>query len=124
MFAKAAQGTLSNAEFLILQNQDLAMLSQYEQARNLTVTLLKKWLVEYKWKDWTKHQTNPGKVGQDVTDEEKKERAEEVAKLLGDNQYWHSHGRMIGIGTLKSFIRLKTIPMILSCNRSSALTTI
>ncbi len=52
MFDKAAAGTLSNAEFLILQNQDLAMLSLYEQARNLTVTLLKKWLVEYKWKDW------------------------------------------------------------------------
>ena len=51
MFTKAAAGTLSNAEFLILQNQDLAMLSQYEQARNLTITLLKKWLVEYKWKD-------------------------------------------------------------------------
>lgn len=107
MFAKAASGTLSNAEFLILQNQDLAMLSQYEQARNLTVTLLKKWLVEYKWKDWTKHETNPSKVGQPVTQDEKEARAEEVAKLLGDNKYWHSHGRMIGIGTLKSLIKLK-----------------
>ena len=40
MFDKAANGTLSNAEFVILQNQDLAMLSQYEQARNLTVSLI------------------------------------------------------------------------------------
>lgn len=107
MFAKAAAGTLSNAEFLILQNQDLAMLSQYEQARNLTVTLLKKWLVEYKWKDWTTHQTNPSKIGQPVTPDEKMARAEEVAKFLGDNKYWHSHGRMIGIGTLRSLIRIK-----------------
>jgi hypothetical protein len=107
MFTKAANGTLSNAEFLILQNQDLAMLSQYEQARNLTVTLLKKWLVEYKWKDWTSHQTDPAKVGQPVTDEEKTARAEEVATLLGDNKYWHSHGRMIGIATLRNRIRLK-----------------
>ena len=107
MFAKATAGTLSNAEFLILQNQDLAMLSQYEQARNLTVTLLKKWLVEYKWQDWSKHETDPAKIGQPVTDAEKAARAEDVAKLLGDNKYWHSHGRMIGISTLKNRIRLK-----------------
>jgi len=107
MLAKAAAGTLTNAEFLILQSQDLAMLSRYEQARNLTVTLLKKWLVEYKWGDWNTHGTNPAKIGQAVTAEEKKERAEEVAKLLGDNKYWHSHGRMIGISTLRSLLRLK-----------------
>lgn len=107
MLAKAAGGTLSNAEFLVLQSQDLAMLSRYEQARNLTITLLKKWLVEYKWGDWNTHGTNPAKLGQPVTPEEKKERAEEVAKLLGDNKYWHSHGRMIGINTLRSLLRLK-----------------
>lgn len=107
MLAKAANGTLSNAEFLILQSQDLAMLSRYEQARNLTVTLLKKWLVDYKWKDWNTHGTDPAKLGQLVTPDEKKERAEEVAKLFGDNKYWHSHGRMIGINTLKSLLRLK-----------------
>jgi hypothetical protein len=107
LFEKEAAGNLSNAEFLILQNQDLAMLSRYEQANNLTVTLLKKWLVEYKWKDWTQHQTNPGKIGQPVTDAEKTARAEDVAKLLGDNKYWHSHGRMIGINTLRSVVRLK-----------------
>jgi hypothetical protein len=107
MLAKAAAGTLSNAEFLVLQSQDLAMLSRYEQARNLTITLLKKWLVEYKWSDWNTHGTDPVKIGQPVTPEEKKERAEDVAKLLGDNKYWHSHGRMIGINTLKSLLRLK-----------------
>jgi hypothetical protein len=107
MFEKAAAGTLSNAEFLILQNQDLAMLSRYEQAHNLTVTLLKKWLVEYKWKDWATHQTTPALIGQPVTPEQKTARAEEVANRLGDNKHWHSHGRMIGIETLRTFLRLK-----------------
>jgi hypothetical protein len=107
MLTKAAAGTLSNAEFMILQSQDLAMLSRYEQARNLTITLLKKWLVEYKWKDWNTHGTDAAKLGQAVTPDEKKERAEEVATRLGDNKYWHSHGRMIGINTLKSVLRLK-----------------
>ena len=104
---KAAENQLSNAEFLILQNQDLALLSRYEQARDLTVTLLKKWLVEFKFRDWTTHASNPEKKGQPVTQEEKKARAEEIARILGDNKLWHSHGRMIGPTTLTSALRLR-----------------
>ena len=104
---KAADKKLSNAEFLILQNQDLALLSRYEQARDLTVTLLKKWLVQYKFRDWVTHATDPEKKGQPVTKQEKEERAKEIARLLGDNKTWHSHGRMIGPGTLTSVLRLR-----------------
>lgn len=107
MLQKAADDKLTNAEFLILQSQDLAMLSRYEQARALTVTLLKKWLVEYKFKDWTKHRTDPEKKNKQVTLAEKQTRAEEIAKLLGDNKTWHSHGRMIGPGTLTRALRLE-----------------
>lgn len=107
LLEKARLDTLSNAEFLILQGQDLALLSRFEQARDLTVTLLKKWLVEYKFKDWKTHQTTASKIGTTVTDDEKAERAEEIAKFLGDNKLWHSHGRMIGVGTLKTVLRLK-----------------
>jgi len=97
---KAAKETLTNAEFLVLQNQDLALLSRYEQARDLTVTLLKKWLVEYKFRDWTTHGSDPKKKGHSVTISEKENRAAEIAVLLGNNKFWHSHGRMIGPGTL------------------------
>lgn len=107
LLEKARNGTISHAEFLILQSQDLAMLSRYEQARDLTVTLLKKWLVEYKFKDWLEHGTDPEKLGQPVTDQEKAARAEEIARLLGNNRRWHSHSRMIGIDTLKDELRLK-----------------
>lgn len=107
LLEKARNNDLSNAEFLILQGIDLALLSRYEQARDLTVTLLKKWLVEFKFKDWNEHGTNPDRVGQLVTPEEKRERAEEIAKLLGDNKLWHSHGRMIGAATLRDVLRLK-----------------
>ena len=105
MLEKAKDDKLTEAEFLILQNQDLAVLSRYEQARDLTVTLLKKWLVEYKFNNWTVHETS--KKGQPVTKEEKQQRAEEIAKTLGDNKRWHSHGRMIGPDTLQSVLRLK-----------------
>jgi membrane-bound ClpP family serine protease len=107
LLKKEKEKGLTRAEFLIRQGQDLAMLSQCEQARNLTITLLKKWLVEYKFKDWDKHETNPTKKGQPVTTEEKVKRAEEIAALLGDNTKWHSHGRMIGMETLRKDVRLK-----------------
>ncbi|MBI5664276.1 MAG: serine dehydrogenasease [Nitrospirae bacterium] len=107
LIEKSKNDTLTNAEFLILQNQDLAMLRSYEQARDLTITLLKEWLVRYKFKNWSTHRTNPIKKDQIVTEEEKKERAEEIAKLLGDNKIWHSHGRFIGIITLQTLLKLE-----------------
>lgn len=107
LLEKARKGDLTNAEFLILQNQDLALLNKYEQARDLTSTLLKKWLVEFKFRDWRTHETDPTKKGQPVTGEEKQARAEQIAKMLGDNHLWLSHGRMIGLATLKSLLRLK-----------------
>ena len=102
MLEKSQKNQLTDAEFFILQNLDLAMLSRYEQARNLTVTLLKKWLVNYKFNDWEIHESN----GKAVTLKEKEARAEEIAIALGDNKSWHSHNRMIGINTLNQ-LRLK-----------------
>jgi hypothetical protein len=107
LLEKARNGTITQAEFLILQSLDLATLSRYEQARDLTVTLLKNWLVHYKFKDWAIHGTDPAKKGRSVTFEEKAERAEEIAKLLGDNRLWHSHGRMISAQTLRERLRLQ-----------------
>ena len=104
---KAAAGTLTNAELMILQSQDLALLSRYEQAKDLTVTLLKKWLVEYKFRSWETHQTDPDKKGQTVTLEEKEKRAKEIADTLSDNKLWHSHNRQIGLNTLRDVVRLK-----------------
>lgn len=107
LLEKAKNGTLTNAEFLILQNQDLAMLRSYEQAKELTITLLKTWLVEYKFKDWSVHRTDVKRKGQKVTEGEKLKRAEEIADKLGNNKLWHSHGRMIDISTLKSVLKLE-----------------
>jgi hypothetical protein len=39
--------------------------------------------------------------------EEKQERAEEIARLLGSNKQWHSHARMIGPAALSSVLRLQ-----------------
>ena len=107
MVDKSSKGVLTDAELITLQNQDLALLSQFEQAKNLTITLLKKWLVEYKFKDWVTHQSTPDKLNQAVTPEEKQQRAEEIATMLSDNKVWHSRGRKIGAATLSRVIKLK-----------------
>ena len=98
------RGGLNDAELILLKGLDLAMLSRYEQARELSISLLKMWLVKYKFKDWLSHRTN--NPGSTVTDAEKQSRAEEIARLLSDNKIWHSHGRMIGIETLRSVLKL------------------
>lgn len=103
MIERSADGSLTDAEFAILQNQDLATLRRYEQARELSISLLKEWLVSYKFKDWHVHSSNEEKV----TLKEKQERAQEIAESLSDHKKWHSHGRMIGIKTLVNELRLK-----------------
>jgi hypothetical protein len=104
LIAKSAAGVISPAEFAILQAQDLAMIRFYEQAKELSVSLLKEWLTRYKFKDWDIHRTtNPGAP---VTEAEKDARAIEIAELLSNNNHWHSHGRMIGMETLRSKLRL------------------
>lgn len=101
LLAKAQNNTLTQAEFIILKDFDLAELRGYEQAKDLTIALLEKWLVKYKFKNWDKHRTNPNLLGQDVTEEEKIARAKEIAGHLSDNNKWKSHGRPIDIHALK-----------------------
>ena len=76
--------------FIILKDFDLAELRTYEQARDLAIDLLVEWLPKYKFKDWNNHSN-----GGIVTDEEKKNRAREIAENLSDNKEWKSHGRPI-----------------------------
>ena len=92
----AKAGTISEAEFLILKDFDLAELKAYEQAKNLTVDLLKEWLVKYKFKNWNITEGS----NKQVTKEMKDERAEEIAKELGDHNKWLSHGRALNIEKL------------------------
>lgn len=93
--AKAAAGKLTNAELIWLKEIDLGELRSFEQARDLTIDLLKKWLVVYKFKNWNKHHD-----GRPVTPTEKEKRAEDIARDLSDNKMWKSHGKGITISEL------------------------
>ncbi len=88
---------LNTAELVILNNLDLGELYQFEQARKLSHELLTNWLSEYKFKDWIDSST-----GKPVTKKKKRERAEEIAEILSNNEKWRSHGRMITRDTLTS----------------------
>ena len=101
LLLKANNNTLSEAEFIILKDFDLAELRGYEQAKDLTIDLLEKWLVQFKFKNWSTHNTSSKKKGQIVTDEEKIARAKEIADQLSNNNKWKSHGRPINIAALK-----------------------
>lgn len=93
------KGNLSPADVVLLKSIDLAKLALFEQAKNLSIDLLKAWLQQYKFKDWTQHRTH--NAGAPVTPEEKEARAEEIAKALSDHKKWFSHGRSLGIEKLK-----------------------
>lgn len=99
--AKAANGTLTKAELIWLKDLDLGEIRSFEQARDLTTDLLKKWLVKYKFKNWTHHKDKTS-----VTEEEKQHRAIEIAQELSDNNKWKSHGKGISIAEL-SDLKLK-----------------
>lgn len=81
---------LSQAEIaFFVQKFDPAELHRFEQARDHSVDLLKKWLVQYKFKDWNKTRG----TGKKVTPQMREKRAAEIANKLNDTKKWRSHGR-------------------------------
>jgi hypothetical protein len=99
LIEKSRQKKLTTAEMAFLVEKfDPAELYSYEQARELSITLLKEWLVKYKFKEW--HHTRTRRIP--VTTAMKKSRAEKIAKLLNNTARWHSHGYGISRAILTS----------------------
>lgn len=99
---RSEDGTITSAELMLLQQLDLAELHSFEEARELSIALLKQWLSNYKFKDWAVTETRK----QPVTQEMRERRAKEVAERLMD-QEWHSHGRPIGMAVLRKDLNLR-----------------
>jgi hypothetical protein len=101
--SKSEEG-LSLAEVqLLVSGFDQAQLYKYDQARELSVTLLSDWLCKYKFKDWVKTQDR----GLDVTEAIRKQRAAEVANQLNDTDRWHSHSNGISADVLREELKLR-----------------
>ena len=99
---RAAGGNLTTAEYALLQKLDLGELYQFEQARELSIELLRKWLSQYKFRNWNLTETRQ----LPVTSEMKEKRAKEIADQLNDTDRWHTHGRGIGMDTLRAELKL------------------
>lgn len=101
---KARNGQLTTIEAqLMLDGFNQAELYQYEQARQLSVDLLKDWLVRYKFKDWTQTETRH----LPVTRAMRIRRASDVANKLNKTEKWHSHNYGISMEVLRKDMRLK-----------------
>jgi hypothetical protein len=100
---KSNKGDLTTAELAYLINKfDPAELYMYEQARELSISLLKEWLAKYKFKNWKKTKTRKLKV----TKVMREKRAEEIGNLLNKIDKWNSHGRGIHMSILRRDLKL------------------
>ncbi len=75
----------------LVQKFDPALLFHIEQGVEHGISLITEWLPKYKFSNWS--ETAP--EGKNVTEEMKRDRAKEIAEILGDASKWHSHGRGI-----------------------------
>jgi hypothetical protein len=103
LLKSANAGNAGAAELQILLNFDQGELYAYEQARNLSVSLLEEWLAKFKFKNWERTETR----GEKVTPEMRKKRAKEIAEKLNDINLWNSHGIGIGMELLRKELNLK-----------------
>lgn len=104
LIRKSRDGALSDAETAyLIENFDPAELYQYEQSRDLSIALIKEWLVKYKFRNWetTESQNHV------VTSEMKTERASEIARVLNETALWHSHSRGISMDVARSVLGLR-----------------
>lgn len=103
LIQKANDGKITAAEVQLLINGfDQAELYQYEQARDLSISLIKEWLVKYKFKNWRRTK----KRNLQVTPAMRRERAEEIATILNKTEKWHAHGCGISMAVLRRDLNL------------------
>lgn len=92
----ASTGALNRAYIPMLQLLSPGEIQEAENALAFSQALVTDWLSEYKFKFWEKHSS----TGLSVTEDEKKERAGQIAKTLCDHGLWLTHGRSITIKDL------------------------
>ena len=90
-------GGLNQAYFPMLQSVTPGNIEAAKNAMNFSEELVADWLVRYKFKNWDTHSS----TGKPVTEGEKKERADEIAKQLSNHGYWNTHARSIRIKNLE-----------------------
>lgn len=78
-------------DLTLLKNIDPKEIGYAISGTKYSETLVEDYLYNYKFKTWTKHSSN----GNVVTDEEKRKRSKDIAKLLANHSEWNNHGHAI-----------------------------
>ena len=86
----------------ILQGISVAEIQACENAQDFSKKLVSNWLATCKFKNWDKHSS----TGNPVTEDEKMQRAEDIAGQLCNHSHWLTHGRSIKLKDLNE-MRLK-----------------
>ncbi|HRI21781.1 MAG TPA: hypothetical protein PLA68_12545, partial [Panacibacter sp.] len=86
----------------ILKNIDPKEIGNAINASKFSVEMVENYLTNYKFRTWTKHSD-----GRDVTPDEKKNRANEIASQLCNHSLWKNHGRGITREAASEICRLK-----------------
>ncbi|WP_432449650.1 SDH family Clp fold serine proteinase [Aliiroseovarius marinus] len=94
----AAGGTLQAEIAFLLKKFDPAQLFHIEQSIEHSKALITEWLPKHKFKNWKVTEAN----GTKVTPKMRRDRAEQIATVLGDASKWHSHGRGISLKELQA----------------------
>ena len=103
LLSRANEGKAGAGDLEILLSFNQGELYAFQQARNLSISLLEEWLAKYKFKNWTKTERR----GLAVTKAMKKERAREVAAALNNIKRWNSHGIGISMQVLRRELKLQ-----------------
>ena len=86
----------------LFRNSTPAELHRIEKARDLSIELLKKWLVKFEFKNWVRTRDQ----GALVTLEMKEARAEEIAAKLNSVDRWKTHGRGLSMAVIDRDLNL------------------
>ena len=98
---KAQKHLITQAEIQLLIDGpgfDPAFLYQSEQSKELASHLIREWLPQYKFRNWTETETKKTKV----THAMKVKRAKAIADALCESDKWHAHGRGISKSELEN----------------------
>ena len=87
----------------IIDSIDKKELADAITASNYSTMMATQFLLNYKFKNWTVRETS----GEQVTEEYRQQRAEEVADALASHDKWKSHGHAISRDVLRDVVKLQ-----------------
>jgi len=91
------EGKLNPAYIPFLQKLSPGEIEHAHNALEFARETVREWLIKYKFGKWVRRETS----GEEVTDEYKAARADDIARALASQSRWKTHGRSLRIADLR-----------------------